>query len=68
MDELIVQLEKKIKQLVSQHSVLQQANHELHHGQTALAREKDALICRQEKAGKQIEMLIARLKAIENLA
>lgn len=65
MDELFQHLEKQIKDLIGKHHQLSQANQQLHHGRFSLAREKDLLLSKQQKAIHQIESLVARLKAIE---
>jgi uncharacterized protein (TIGR02449 family) len=65
MDELIRQLEKRIKGLIDQHQGLKQSNHQLNHGKFLLAREKTLLLEKQQKAINQIETLITRLKSIE---
>lgn len=65
MDELFQHLEKQIKDLISQHTELAQANQQLHQGKFMLAREKDSLLSKQQKAINQIESLVARLKTIE---
>jgi uncharacterized protein (TIGR02449 family) len=67
MEELLQRLERKIKELVERHDHLKNFNHQLTHGKTALAREKDALIMKHQKAINQIQNLVTRLKAIEKL-
>lgn len=64
MEELLQKLEKKVKGLVEQRDQLKSANQQLNQGKFSLAREKDLLIERQQKAISQIETLVARLKAI----
>lgn len=58
MEELIVCLEKRIKDLVDQHYQLKQSNQQLNHG-------KELLLAKQQKAISQIETLVSRLKSIE---
>ncbi|MBX3708385.1 MAG: TIGR02449 family protein [Gammaproteobacteria bacterium] len=65
MEELLQRLEKRIKELVNQHDQLRDSNLQLHQGRSLLAREKDALLAKQQKAISQIETLVSRLKAIE---
>lgn len=65
MEELLQRLERKIKELVDQHDKLQNSNTQLSQGKSLLARERDGLLLRQQKAISQIETLVARLKAIE---
>ncbi len=68
MEELLQRLEKRIKELIDQHNRLKHSNLQLHQGKYLLAREKDVLLTKQQKAISQIENLVARLKAIENLS
>jgi uncharacterized protein (TIGR02449 family) len=68
MEELLQSLEKRIKELIDQHTRLKHANLQLHQGKHMLAREKDTLLAKQQKAISQIESLVARLKAIETLS
>lgn len=65
MDELLRQLEKRIKGLMEQYQDLKQSNQQLNHGKYLFAREKEILLERQQRAISQIEALIARLKSIE---
>ena len=65
MEELLHRLERRIKSLIEQHDQLKQFNSQLNHGKSTLAREKDLLTARQEKAIEQIRLLLSRLKAIE---
>jgi uncharacterized protein (TIGR02449 family) len=65
MEELMQRLEKKIKQLVDQHDNLKQTNQALNQGTSSLAREKEALLIKQQKAILQIQTLVSRLKAME---
>lgn len=66
MEELLQRLEKRIKELADQHDRLKHSNQQLDLGKSMLAREKDALLAKQQKAISQIETLVSRLKAIEN--
>lgn len=65
MDELLKHLEKQIKDLVSQHIELRHHNQQLYQGKFLIAREKDSLLTKQQKAVNQIEALVSKLKAIE---
>ena len=65
MDELLQHLEKQIKTLICEHTQLKQNNQQLHQGKVLIAREKDSLLAKQQKAITQIEALVSRLKAIE---
>lgn len=65
MDELLHRLEKQIKELIDQHDQLKLSYQQLNQGKFLLAREKELLIARQQKAISQIESLVSKLKAIE---
>ena len=65
MDELLHHLESQIRKLVDSYDQLKQANRQLHQGKFLLAREKDWLSAKQEKAISHIQGLITNLKAIE---
>lgn len=67
MDELLYQLEKRIKKLMQHHHELNHSNQNLQQKKVTLVREKDLLLARQEKAIHQIKSLVAKLKAVENL-
>lgn len=67
MEDLLLRLEKQIKHLIDQHDQLKVSNQQLHEGKYILAREKDALLTRQQKAVSQIETLVSKLKAIEKI-
>jgi len=67
MEELLQRLEKRIRELVDQHDQMTHSNLQLHQGKSMLIREKDALLAKQQRAISQIEILVSRLKAIENL-
>jgi uncharacterized protein (TIGR02449 family) len=67
MEDLLLRLEKQIKQLIDQHDQLKASNQQLHEGKYILACEKDALLTRQQKAILQIETLVSKLKAIEKI-
>ena len=64
MEELLLQLEMKIRDLIDKHNGLTNFNSQLNQGKTALAREKEALLGKQQKAIIQIEGLVAKLKSI----
>lgn len=66
MEELLHRLEKRIQLLVEQHDRLKDSNLQLNQGKSILVRERDALLARQQKAISQIEVLVSKLKAIEN--
>lgn len=68
MDELLKTLEKKMKELIDQYNRLTSSNHELYQNKYVLTREKDILLVNQQKAIKQIEDLISKLKTIEKLS
>lgn len=65
MEELLIRLERQIKELLDQHHQLTHSNQTLHHGQHQLAREKELLLDRQQKAIIQIQSLVSKLKLIE---
>ncbi|HTM63892.1 MAG TPA: TIGR02449 family protein [Gammaproteobacteria bacterium] len=68
MDDLLKHLEVQIKSLVDQHDQLRQSNLLLQNSKGSLAREKELLLARQQKAVSQIESLVSKLKAIEKLS
>lgn len=67
MEELLHTLEYKIKSLLDRHDKLKYANQELSHGTLLLARKKDDLLAKQQKAIMQIETLVSKLRSIEEL-
>ena len=68
MEDLLQRLEKQIKDLIEQHDQLKYSNQQLHHGKYTLAREKELLLTKQQKAVTQIEGLISKLKEIEKIS
>jgi uncharacterized protein (TIGR02449 family) len=68
MEELLQDLEKKIKELIDNHGHLKQTNRQLQLSQALAAGEKEQLLARQQRAISQIETLVSRLKAIEELS
>ena len=66
MDELLHKLERRVKFLVEQHDHLKQLNHQLDHGRSNLAKEKEMLLARHQRTIDQIRSLLSKLKAIEN--
>lgn len=67
MEELLQRLERKIKALIAKHDHLKNSHTELNHGQSTLAKDKEMLMAKQQKAITQIQTLVSRLKAIEKL-
>ena len=69
MEELLQRLETKIKEklhdLSNQCDQLKTSNQQLHQYKSVLAREKELLLEKQQKAIAQIEILVSKLKAIE---
>jgi uncharacterized protein (TIGR02449 family) len=65
MEDLLIRLEAQIKELIDQHNQLKQSNQQLHHGKFTLAREKELLLVKQQKAISQIQILVSKLKSIE---
>lgn len=65
MEELFHHLELRIKNFITQHSRLQQ---KLQRHEQSCVQEKEFLFARQEKAIKQIEGLLSKLKALEKLS
>lgn len=55
MEELLIRLERQIKELIGQHTQLKQSN--IH--------EKQLLLVKQQKAITQIQALVSKLKLIE---
>ncbi len=68
MDELLQHLEVKLKEFISQQAELKKSNKHLYQSKSMLAHEKDLLMVKQQKAVTQIEALVSKLKAIENLS
>ncbi len=66
MDELIKRLESQIKSLIGHYGHLKNSNQKLHQSKFSLVREKELLFTKQEKAIKQIESLVSKLKTIES--
>ncbi len=64
MDEILRQLETKIRGLIEKYDSLNHSNQQLSQGTVSLAREKEALLLKQQKAAAQIEGLVTRLKSI----
>jgi len=67
MDDLLNQLEGKLRALVQKYDHLKLTNMNLRHQQTALSREKDLLVAKNKVAITQIEHMVSRLKSIENV-
>jgi uncharacterized protein (TIGR02449 family) len=68
MGELLQGLEVKLKALIDSHVQLKEANQQLLQSKTLVVHEKDILLAKQQKAIAQIETLVSRLKAIEDVA
>lgn len=60
MEELLQLLEKKIKQLKSSYQMV-------HQEQSDYMQEKEVFLAKQQRAINKIEVLITKLKAIENV-
>ena len=67
MEDLLHRLERQIKTLIDQHDRLKVSNQKLNHGRYELAREKELLLTKQQKAASQIEALVSKLKTIEKI-
>lgn len=67
MEDLFQCLETKIKELIDRQNRLKLSNEQLHHGKNLLVQEKEVLLGKQKKAISQIETLVSKLKALENL-
>lgn len=65
MDELFQRLEKRIKQLHSEHIALKHHNQQLAQKKSVLAHEKETLASKQQKAIAKIESLLTHLKTLE---
>lgn len=65
MDELFQSLERKIKELLSQHANLKSTNQQLSHKKNSLANEKAHLLATHQKAITKIETLLSHLKTLE---
>jgi uncharacterized protein (TIGR02449 family) len=68
MDELLQQLELRIKSFMQRYQKLEETNTGLVHNQTLILREKASLLAKNEAAIAQIEHIVSRLKASENLS
>lgn len=68
MEDLLLQLESRIRNLLEQQDNLKHSNKELNQGKFSLARENEKLLDRQEKAVSQIQALVTKLKAIEKIS
>lgn len=64
MEELLQTLESRIRHLLDKHESLQRSHSQLSQGQGSLQHENKTLMSKQEKAIKQIEDLVARLKSV----
>lgn len=67
MEELLQRLERKIRELIAKHDHLKNSHTELNQGKSNLAKEKELLMVKQQKAITQIQTLVSRLKAIEKI-
>lgn len=67
MEELLEGLEKRLRELIDSHIQLKQANQHLQQSKTLVVHEKAILLSKQQKAIAQIESLVSRLKAIEEV-
>lgn len=65
MDELICQLELKLKGLIKKYKCLKDINVNLQLDQTSLTQEKEHLLIKNKLAILQIEKMVSRLKSIE---
>lgn len=68
MDELLQHLEMKLKGFVEQQAELKKTNKHLYQSKSMLAHEKELMLVKQQKAVTQIEALVSKLKAIENIS
>ncbi len=67
MDELLQQLEKRIKTLLQRFEEQQQVTLHLEHKQSTLLREKEMLARKNQMVVAQIENIISHLKSIETM-
>lgn len=65
MEDLLQRLERQIKELIDQHDQLKHSYQQFAQGKFMLAREKELLLSKQQKAITQIESLVSKLKKIE---
>lgn len=65
MDDVIEQLEIRIRGLISQCNHLKETNQRLRQNKAELSREKELLQAKNKIAINQLESMINRLKAIE---
>ena len=65
MDDTLYRLETRIKSLMQECEQLKQANLKLRQLKTLLTREKDTLLAKHKLAVSQIEIMVSRLKSIE---
>ncbi|MFZ2315386.1 MAG: hypothetical protein WAW86_06995 [Gammaproteobacteria bacterium] len=68
MDELLQHLELKLKGFVEQQAELKKTNKHLYQSKSMLTHEKELMLVKQQKAVTQIEALVSKLKAIENIS
>lgn len=68
MDDLLRRLEKQITGFIEEYNATSERNRRLHSGHHQLAREKEQLLAKQQKAIHQIESLVSKLKAIEKIS
>jgi uncharacterized protein (TIGR02449 family) len=66
MEDVLSQLENRIKSLVLQCDQLKQANLKLKQSKLLLMREKEMLIAKHKVAITQIEHMVSRLKSLES--
>ncbi len=65
MDELVKQLEMRIKSLLQRSDLLLDTNLDLQRRTSLLQREKEALLAKNKVAISQIENMVSRLKSFE---
>lgn len=65
MDELFLQLEKRLRVLLQKYEHAKQTNASLRQNQTLVSREKELLLAKNKVAISQIETMVERLKSIE---
>jgi len=65
MDDILNQLERKVRNLIKHQDRLQLANVQLFQGQSVLSREKESMLTKQKKLITQIEAMVEKLKGIE---
>jgi uncharacterized protein (TIGR02449 family) len=65
MDEMLNELEQKIRTLLTQHEKLEWAHSQLQQGKSILSKEKESLLTKQKQAISYIETLVSKLKSIE---